>query len=52
MRAASEDSFRMFEWFDRVGFSVDIAALRRNYPEMGWHTVEDWAKAQDWRVLQ
>ena len=52
MRAASADAAQMFEWFDRVGFSADIAALRREYPEVGWHTFEDWAKAQDWRVLQ
>ena len=52
VRAGSEDTFRMFEWFDQVGFSADIAALRREYPEVGWHSFEDWAKAQDWRALE
>lgn len=25
----------MFEWFDRVGYDVDIAALHRQFPEVG-----------------
>ena len=52
VRAGSEDQARMFEWLDRVGFSADIAALRRAYPEVGWHSFEEWAKAQDWRALE
>ena len=42
--AQSEDLGLMFEWFDRVGYSVDIAALRREYPEVGWQTFEAWAR--------
>ena len=52
VRAWSEDFAIMFEWFDRVGYSVDIAALRRDYREVGWHTFEDWAKARDWSSLK
>lgn len=47
----SPDAARMSEWFDEVGYSADIAALRRDYPETGWHTFEEWAHAQDWSVL-
>ena len=50
-QAMGEDGARMFEWFDRVGYSADIEALRREHPEVGWHTFEDWAKEQDWSVL-
>jgi hypothetical protein len=39
-RAASDDLALMFEWFDRVGHSADIAALRRDYPKVGWQTFE------------
>jgi uncharacterized protein YbjT (DUF2867 family) len=46
-----EDGARMFEWFDRVGYSADIEALRREHPEVGWHTFEAWAKEQDWGAL-
>ena len=31
---------------------VDIAALRREHPGVGWHTFEGWAKEQDWSVLE
>ena len=47
----SEDSAIMFEWFDRVGYQVDLAALRRDYPEVKWHSFETWTKLQDWSVL-
>ncbi len=52
LRAANEDFAKMFEWFDRVGYRVDIAALRRNYPEVGWRTFEQWAQAQSWGALK
>jgi uncharacterized protein YbjT (DUF2867 family) len=50
-QAMGEDGARMFEWFDRVGYSADIEALRREHPEVGWHTFEEWAKEQDWTAL-
>ena len=45
LRAQSEDMAIMFEWFDKVGYGADIAALRRDYPEIGWPSLADWAKA-------
>ena len=45
----SPDAAKMSEWFDEVGYRADITALRRDYPEVGWHTFEEWAKAQSWR---
>lgn len=47
VRAHSDDTARMFEWFNRVGYSADIAELRRRYPQVGWHTFEAWAKEQN-----
>ncbi len=52
LRKSNEDFGKMFEWFDRVGYSVDIGALRRDYPEVTWPTFEHWAKAQNWNVLK
>ena len=46
--AANQDLGKMFDWFNQVGYSADIPALRRDYPEVGWHTLEEWAQAQDW----
>ena len=51
VRANSEDMGRMFEWFQRVGYHASISTLRRDYPEVGWHTFEDWARVQDWDAL-
>jgi uncharacterized protein YbjT (DUF2867 family) len=46
-----EDAVRMYEWFDRVGFAVDRAALRREFPDVAFHDFESWAKKQDWNAL-
>jgi uncharacterized protein YbjT (DUF2867 family) len=51
-QAMGEDGVRMFEWFDQVGYSADIAALRQDHPEAGWHTFEGWAKEQEWSALE
>jgi uncharacterized protein YbjT (DUF2867 family) len=51
-QAMGEDGARMFEWFDQVGYSADIEALRRENGGIGWHTFEDWAKEQDWSGLK
>jgi len=51
VRAWSQDMALMFEWFDRVGTGIDIAALRHVYPEVGWHNLQQWAEAQSWAVL-
>lgn len=46
-----EDAVKMYEWFDRVGFAVDRAALRREFPDVAFHGFESWAKTQDWNAL-
>ena len=43
--AQSEDLGLMFEWFDRVGYSADIPALRREYREVGWQTFGSWTRS-------
>ncbi|TIU52464.1 MAG: NmrA/HSCARG family protein [Mesorhizobium sp.] len=50
-RQQSEDAALMFEWFDRVGYDVDIAALHREFPEVRWHGFADWAHDFDWSML-
>jgi hypothetical protein len=46
-----EDAVKMYEWFDRVGYTVDRAALRRQFPDIAFYDFEAWAKAQDWNTL-
>lgn len=51
-RQQSEDAALMFEWFDRVGYDVDITALQRDFPEVSWHSFSDWARKFDWSILE
>jgi uncharacterized protein YbjT (DUF2867 family) len=51
-RQQSEDAALMFEWFDRVGYDADIAALQRDFPEVRWHSFANWAHEFDWSVLE
>ena len=46
-----EDAVKMYEWFDRVGYTVDRAALHREFTDVAFHTFESWAKTQEWNVL-
>jgi len=46
-----EDGAKMYEWFERVGYTFDRAALRREFPDVTFHDFESWAKAQDWKSL-
>jgi len=46
-----EDAVKMYEWFDRVGFAVDRAALRREFPGVTFHDFESWIKTQNWSEL-
>ena len=46
-----EDGAKMSEWLDSVGYTVDLAALRREFPDVAFHDFESWAKAQNWKAL-
>jgi uncharacterized protein YbjT (DUF2867 family) len=50
-QSMGEDGARMYEWFGRVGFTVDRAALRGEFPDVAFHDFESWAKAQNWNAL-
>jgi len=41
----------LFDWLARVGFSVDVPSLRREFPDVPWHSLRDWASEQDWTPL-
>jgi uncharacterized protein YbjT (DUF2867 family) len=46
-----QELVEMYQWFDRVGYTVDRAALRREFPDVAFQGFESWAKAQDWKTL-
>jgi uncharacterized protein YbjT (DUF2867 family) len=41
----------MYEWLDRSSGGADVVALRRDSPEVNWHTLDGWARRQDWSIL-
>ncbi|MCC5481014.1 NmrA/HSCARG family protein [Streptomyces barringtoniae] len=51
VRTHSADLAAMFAYFTTTGLDVDAQALRRAYPEVGWHTFAHWAAGQDWPAL-
>jgi uncharacterized protein YbjT (DUF2867 family) len=50
-KGMGEDGVKMYEWFERVGYSIDLAALKREFPEVGWHSFEAWARTLDWKAI-
>ena len=46
-----QELVEMYQWFDRVGYTVDRTALRREFPDVAFQGFESWAKAQDWKTL-
>ena len=38
----------MFRWFNNTGYRADIPALRRAYPEVHLHTLEEWLRMEGW----
>jgi uncharacterized protein YbjT (DUF2867 family) len=51
VRQQSEDLALMMEWFDRVGYDVDIGALHNDFGEVRWHSFADWARSFDWSTV-
>jgi uncharacterized protein YjcR len=46
-RKMSEDYAIMLEWFDRVGYNVDIAAVAQKYG-IRPATLSEWAARANW----
>ena len=51
VRESSEDFAAMYDWFTKVGYSADIAGLKRDYRDVAWESFAEWAARQDWSVL-
>ena len=50
-QSMGEDGAKMYGWSDRIGYTVDRAALRREFADVAFHDFKSWAKAQDWNTL-
>jgi uncharacterized protein YbjT (DUF2867 family) len=46
-----DDLAKMFRWFAENKPEVDLASLRGEFPDVGWHSFEDWTRKQDWQSL-
>ena len=51
VRKQSEDMAAMFEWFDRVGYSVNVPELHEIFSDVGWQSYSQWVESQDWQFL-
>ncbi len=52
VKQQSDDVAAMFEWFDRVGYNVDIPELHRSFSDVNWQSYLQWAESQDWQFLK
>src|SRR5262245_50633509 len=43
-----KECYQMFRWFNASGFKANIPELRRRYPEVHLHTLEEWLRAEGW----
>jgi uncharacterized protein YbjT (DUF2867 family) len=43
-----KEFYLMFRWFNESGFKADISGLRRRYPEVHLHTLEEWLRVEGW----
>lgn len=48
VRARSADLAAMFTFLADTGYQVDLPALHRAHPDVGWTSFADWAAHQDW----
>lgn len=51
VEAYSPDLAAMFRYFTEVGLDIDVEALRRAHPEIGWQSFADWAAERDWPLM-
>ena len=52
VKQQSEDMAAMFEWFDRVGYNVDILDLQVRFSDVNWQSYSQWIESQDWQFLK
>ncbi len=51
LRSNSEDLYLMFKWFDDVGYSANLTDLQRDFVDVQWQSLTDWANKVDWSLL-
>ena len=52
VKQQSDDMAAMFDWFDRVGYNVDIPGLHKRFSDVDWQSFSQWVDSQDWQFLK
>ena len=47
-----DDMGAMFEWFDSVGYNIDVPELHKSFSDVDWQSYSRWVDSQDWQFLQ
>ncbi len=47
-----DDMGAMFEWFNSVGYNVDIPEVRKKFSDVDWQSYSQWVDSQDWQFLR
>ncbi|NRA86677.1 MAG: NmrA/HSCARG family protein [Rhizobiales bacterium] len=42
----------MFHWFNEVGYTADVAGLRKEFPDVPWLNYSQWLALQDWTFMK
>lgn len=45
---ADDDMAKMAAFLRTTGYTVDIPALHTQYPQIGWHSLDNWIAEQNW----
>ncbi len=51
LKSRSPDLAKMMEWQAQNDYTADVAGLRKNFPEVKWHSFKEWAKGVEWKAL-
>jgi len=43
-----KEFYEMFQWFNTKGYEANIPELRRRYPEIHLHSLEEWLREDGW----
>ena len=52
MKSTNLDMGLMYEWFDKVGYSVNLEELKRAYPDVSWKSFSEWTEEGDWSDIK
>jgi len=44
----AKEFYEMFHWFNTKGYQANIPELRRRYPEVHLHSLEEWLREDGW----